>query len=92
MVIVAVSMAALVLLATGVVMASLALFTSSAIQDPDKSSVLSDWVDTTDGFTEVMEEAIVHPTATPCLGAVVGNQVYLAEPVEFYTLAGPDSQ
>jgi hypothetical protein len=34
----------------------------------------------------VMEETIASPTATPSLGAIVGNQVYLVDPVGVNTM------
>jgi hypothetical protein len=91
-VVMSVSLAALLLLVAGLVMASMAMFTSYAMNDPEKSSVISEWVDTTDNFTDVMQNPIAQPTATPGLGAIVGNQVYLVDPVGVNTLNGPASQ
>ena len=70
----------MLLLVAGGIMASMAVFTSYAMNDPEKSSVISEWVDTTDGFSQAMGDAIAHPAATPSLGAVAGNQVYMFDP------------
>ena len=91
-VVVSLGLAAVLLLVVGLIMASMAIFTSYAMNDPDKSSVLSEWVDSTDKFSEVMENPIAQPTATPGLGAIVGNQVYLVDPVGVNTLADPAAQ
>ena len=69
-----------------------AVILSCRMDDPEKSSALSEWIDTTDEFSADMEEIVVNPTATPSLGAIVGNQVYLVAPVGANTLAETGSQ
>ena len=92
MLVVSVSLAAILLLVAGMVMASMALFTSYAMNDPEKSSVISEWVDTTDGLSHAMEDAIAQPTATPSLGAVAGNQTYKLDTTGSYTQIDFNSQ
>jgi hypothetical protein len=84
MVVVAVSLAALLLLVVGGAFITMAFFTSSAVTDPDQG-VLFGLIEPED-VTGVMEETIASPTATPSLGAIVGNQVYLVDPVGVNTL------
>jgi hypothetical protein len=84
MVVVAVSLAALLLLVVGAAFISMAFFTSSAVMDPEQG-MLFGMIEPED-VTEVMEETITSPTATPSLGAIVGNQVYLVDPVGVNTM------
>ena len=90
--VVSVGLAAALLLVTGLVMASMAFLTSYAMNDPEKSGVITEWVDTTDGFSHAMEDAFVSPTAAPSLGAIVGNQVYLVDMEDVNANAEPASQ
>jgi hypothetical protein len=86
MVVVAVGLAALLLLVVGVAFIAMAIFTSSAVQDPDQGGMLFGMIAPED-VSGVMEEAMPYPTATPSLGAIIGNQVYLVDPAGANTLA-----
>jgi hypothetical protein len=91
MVVVAASLAALLLLVVGVAFIAMAIFTSTAVQDPDQGGMLFGMIAPED-VSGVMEEAMPYPTATPSLGAIVGNQVYLVDPAGANTLAETGSQ
>jgi hypothetical protein len=41
------------------------------IQDPARSYVKSEWIDSTDLFVDVLVEDLVHLSAPPCFGALV---------------------
>jgi hypothetical protein len=79
MVVVAVSLAALLLLVVGAAFITMAFFTSTAVSDPEQGMFFG-MIEPED-VSGVMEETIASPTATPSLGAIVGNQVYLVDPV-----------
>ena len=78
--VVSVSLAALVLLVSGAMIFSAALFTSYAVRDPEKSQAFSQWLDSAD-ISETLTQAVDNKPASPSLGAIVGNQVYLVDPV-----------
>lgn len=85
-VVMAVGLAALLLVVAGVAFAGVALVTSNTMAHPQGGGVLFGMIEARD-VTEVMEEALPRPTATPGLGAIVGNQVYLVDPQGVNTLA-----
>ncbi len=84
-VVVAVSLAALLLLMTGAVFVSMAFFASTAAQNPDQGGAIFSMIEPED-ISGVVDEALPHATATPSLGAIVGDQVYLVDPVCANTL------
>ena len=68
-----------------VVMAPMGQPPTNAIQDPAKSNVNSDRVDSTDLVADVLVEALVRPNATSCFGEEAGNKVYQRPGLNLYT-------